>query len=115
MHLPLSPPPCKWVLHECAMKQNHHCYLPPPLAHTKHLQDGHIYKGSGSTSFMLSHPGDCCKDEKVALTVLCKVLPKKSVNDAVVYLYLECKVRNETPLIFYSRKAVRGHKYKAFG
>ena len=31
--------------------------------------------------------------EKVALSVLCKALLKKSVENAIVYIYEECKVK----------------------
>ena len=37
--------------------------------------------------------GDEFKKSKMALAILCKALPKKSVEDALIYLYKECKVR----------------------
>ena len=33
-------------------------------------------------------------DEKVALAVLCKTLTKKGIENAIIYVYEECKVNH---------------------
>ena len=35
---------------------------------------------------------DSGDDEKVALAVLCKILPKKSIENGIKYVYEECMV-----------------------
>ena len=37
--------------------------------------------------------GDDLKDEKVALIVLCKALSRKGNDNAILYIYQECKVK----------------------
>ena len=39
------------------------------------------------------YAGDDLKDEKVALVVLCKALSRKGNDNAILYIYEECKVK----------------------
>ena len=43
--------------------------------------------------WILLPAGDDLKDEKVALIVLCKALSRKWNDNAILYIYQECKVK----------------------
>lgn len=36
--------------------------------------------------------GDECKEEKIALAILCRILPKKMQEKASLFVYEECQV-----------------------
>lgn len=40
----------------------------------------------------VNYLGDECKEEKIALAILCKILPKKMQEKASLFVYEECQV-----------------------